>query len=516
MRRFAFVVAAFLAALVPSRLGAQLVGAEFRVSTYTTNNQGDPRVASDSLGNFVVIWDSYTQDGQQDGVFGQRYASSGARLGGEFRVNTYTSSVQRYPSVASDPSGDFVVVWRGAFQDGDSGGIVGQRYASSGTRLGVEFIVNTYTTNSQSRPGVAVDASGNFVVVWESFFQEGIFGQRYASSGARLGAEFQVNTYTTNIQERPQIASDSSGNFVVVWESAFQDGSLDSIFGQRFASSGARLGSEFRVNSYTSNDQRYPALASDGSGDFVVVWTSVPLGRVLVGQRYGSSGAPLGGEFRVNAGNLFNLTVSGAAFDSSGSFVVVWSSQLDGTSYGIFARKFASNGAPAATDFGVNTYTPGIQDKPHIATNGAGKFAVAWRSALQDGDQYGVFGQRICPVAVSVTVAGATTVCPGGTGGLASAVEDAGGAATHQWKWKPTAGMSFTSIPGATGATYQILANDFNGGALGSYHLVCESSSACGAVTLSNLVAVTVSNTDTIGPAVTPPGAATTAQTLCQ
>lgn len=62
----------------------------------------------------------------------------------------------------------------------------------------------------------------------------GILGQRYASSGAPLGSEFRVNTYTTNIQYRPSIATDSSGNFVVVWDSFMQDGDDRGVFGQRF------------------------------------------------------------------------------------------------------------------------------------------------------------------------------------------------------------------------------------------------------------------------------------------
>ncbi len=33
------------------------------------------------------------------------------------------------------------------------------------------------------------------------------------------GTEFQVNTYTTDAQYAPAVASDSAGNFVVVWAS---------------------------------------------------------------------------------------------------------------------------------------------------------------------------------------------------------------------------------------------------------------------------------------------------------
>jgi large repetitive protein len=121
-----------------------------------------------------------------------------------------------------------------------------------------------------------LDASGNFVVVWAGYSPDGstVFGQIFARSGAPLGPEFQLNTYTTSSQYSPAVASDSSGNLVVVWQSYAQDGSTSDIFGQRYDSSGARLGPEFRVNAYTTSSQIFPAVTSDSSGNFVVVWNS--------------------------------------------------------------------------------------------------------------------------------------------------------------------------------------------------------------------------------------------------
>jgi len=141
-------------------------------------------LASDNAGNFVVVWHSLQQDGAQMGVFGQRYASTGAPLGGEFRVNTYTTSYQQLPAVTMDDTGNFVVAWASYLQDGSSYGIFGQRYDSTGTALGPEFRVNTYTTYGQTRPAVAADPTlGNFVVIWDSQLQDGlgvgVFGQRY-------------------------------------------------------------------------------------------------------------------------------------------------------------------------------------------------------------------------------------------------------------------------------------------------------------------------------------------------
>ena len=118
-----------LAALAGVGAAQPAMGPEFRVNTYTTYYQRRPAVASDASGNFVVVWTSYFQDGSTSGVFGRRYASTGAPLGPEFRVNTYTTSYQSWLSVASDSSGNFVVVWESALQDGSNSGIFGQRYS---------------------------------------------------------------------------------------------------------------------------------------------------------------------------------------------------------------------------------------------------------------------------------------------------------------------------------------------------------------------------------------------------
>jgi hypothetical protein len=270
------------------------VGPEFRVNTYTPGNEFGSSIAADALGNFVVVWQSSSQDGSLTGIFGQRYASSGAPLGPEFRVNTYTTSNQFGPAVASDASGNLVVVWVSQLQDGSAFGIFGQRFAASGAPIGAEFRINTYTTGDQSGPEMDADGAGNFVVVWQSAAQDGsglgVFGQRFAASGATAGAEFGVNTNTALDQSRQAIGLDASGNFVVVWQSAGQDGAGNGVFGQRYAAAGTPLGAEFRVNTYVTNDQTGPAVAADNAGDFVVVWTSSGQDGSnygVFGQRYG-------------------------------------------------------------------------------------------------------------------------------------------------------------------------------------------------------------------------------------
>ena len=388
---------------LPSAAWAQLAaGSEFRVNTYTTGHQGTPDVAVDAHGNFVVVWSSGGQDGDGYGIFGRRFDAAGTAEGTEFQVNVFTTGMQRPPAVASSTNGDFVVVWASYPQDGDGYGVVGRRFSAAGVPQGSEFVVNSYTTGHQALAAVATQPSGNFVVVWTSNGQDGdaygIFGRRFDAGGVPLGVEFQVNSHTTGDQFGYAVASDANGNFVVVWSSDGQDGSGFGIFGQRFSGAGAPLGLEFEVSSYTTSKQFGPSVASAPNGNFVVVWTSYTQDGSsygVFGQRFDAGGVPTGAEFQVNSyttGAQFGYSV---ASDAGGNFVVVWhSAGQDGSAYAIRARRFDASGVPLGAEFQVNSYTTGDQSFPAVASDPHGDFVVAWRSANQDGNSFGIFGQR--------------------------------------------------------------------------------------------------------------------------
>jgi hypothetical protein len=109
-----------------------------------------------------------------------------------------------------------------------------------------------------------------------------------ASAASPNGSQFQVNTHTTDAQFTASVTSDSSGGFGVVWQSygsAGSDASGISVQGQTYDASGAPIGSQFQVNTYTTSNQRLPSVATDSSGHLVVVWTS-----------FGSEGSDTSGE----------------------------------------------------------------------------------------------------------------------------------------------------------------------------------------------------------------------------
>src|SRR5262249_30914508 len=109
----------------------------------------------------------------------------------------------------------------------------------------------------------------------------------FSSDGTGATARI-VNTYRPGDQFAPQ-ASVAGGNYLLVWTSFKQDGSLEGVYGQFLANDGTPSGNEVKANTPTISGQMLPALASDRAGRFLVVWSSFVGGSSdfdLFAQRY--------------------------------------------------------------------------------------------------------------------------------------------------------------------------------------------------------------------------------------
>ena len=311
-------------------------------------------------------------------------------LGAEFQVNSSTLLRQRYPAVAIEADGDFIVAWNRA-GGGNLADIFFRQFTSAGVALAADTRLNVVTTGAQVGATVDVAADGKFVVAWTSFGQDsvntdGIFARRLDAAGTPLATEFQVNTDTARDDYDPALAVDADGDFVVVWAGYDNTAYRLDVFGQRFDSAGVKLGGEFQLNSLDFDYE--PAIGMDGSGGFVVVWSSyrgAASGFDVFARRFNSAGGSIAGEFRVNNSTADRQSRSDVAVGADGRFVVAWSSAgQDGGLAGIFAQRFSSSGVKVGAEFLVNTYTPNDQDDPMVDIDGDGDFVVTWSSVGQD------------------------------------------------------------------------------------------------------------------------------------
>jgi len=378
---------------------APALGAEFRVNTFTAGSQSAPNIARLANGGFVVVWGSFAQDGSGFGIYGQRYAASGAKVGPEFRVNATTANDQIGPAAAGLSGGGFVVAWTSKDQDGPGYGAYAQRFGANGAKVGPEFKVNTFSTGDQGDVAVAALLNNQFVITWSSRNQDGsgfgVYGQRYATSGARSGPEFRVNTFVPDDQGLSAIAQyGANGDFVVTWHSDEQDGDSRGVYAQRFHANGAKIGGEFRVNTLTRGTQNSPAVAALEGGGFAIAFGSEFRSSEVIVQRFSPTGVKVGPEFRANSFTQNDQSLPAVAATERGGFVVAWTSFLqDGARYGVYGQRFNATGGRVASEFRVNEVTAGDQALPSVAPWGNG-FTIVWQSADQDGDGFGDAGKK--------------------------------------------------------------------------------------------------------------------------
>ncbi len=389
---------------------------DVQVNTYIWGFQERPAVALDADGDFVVVWESLGSAGTDSWDFsiqGRRFGADGSSAGGQFQVNTYTTGDQVRPAVAMDAGGGFVVVWQSTVGGID---IQAQRFAADGSPRGGQFRVNTFTGGFNTWPAVEVDADGDCVVIWESSVSAGpdpdfsIQGRRFAADGSPTGGQFQVNTSTTNSQRRPAAAMDADGDFVVVWDSFGSAGtdSDASIQGQRFAADGSPAGFQFQINSYIRSSQWVAAVAMDADGDFVVTWESRGSfgtdrsATSIQGQRYAADGSATGGQFQVNTATASYQVNSSVAMDGDGDFVVAWVSVTSYTGYvedlDIRSQRFAADGSRLRGELQVNTYTTSEQNYPSVALAGDGDLIVVWDSWGSGGTDHSITSIQRTPL----------------------------------------------------------------------------------------------------------------------
>ena len=109
---------------------------------------------------------------------------------------------------------------------------------AQGEKLGSEFQVNTYISQDQVWPSIATNSDGSFIIVWSSYSQiqrscYEIFGQKFDANGNKEGGEFQISPSNKNSKRFPSIAAAPNGSFIVVWESELDHGAGVEIYGQR-------------------------------------------------------------------------------------------------------------------------------------------------------------------------------------------------------------------------------------------------------------------------------------------
>ena len=206
-----------------------------------------------------------------------------------------------------------------------------------------------------------------------------------ASAQQPLGDQITVDGNTAWWTD---VASDTNGDFVVVWEGL--DGGSTGIWARKYSRHGSPITDSFLVNTILGDEQCCPRIDMTPTGAFVVVWADRVGGLVPKFQLFDASATPVGSNTLV-ADLRFALLERpvDVAMDLQGRFVVVWDTTVSpgtDTDYAIVARRFDADGDPIAAVFQVNDFETGNQLHPRVSADDVGNFVVSWKSAGSPGN----------------------------------------------------------------------------------------------------------------------------------
>ncbi|HVS62165.1 MAG TPA: hypothetical protein VMT85_01550 [Thermoanaerobaculia bacterium] len=199
-------------------------------------------------------------------IVSRGFSPGGTGAGGEVVISNGGTDESNAPSAATDRNGETTVTWE------DSGEVKGRVLGRNGNPKTGVFGISSALGAGAAKPVVAVSASGDIIACWRQSAgsQVGIVCRVLAITGAAV-SDFILVDPTPN-SRAPDVATDSFGNFIVVWEENGVEGR--DIFGRRYSRNGSPQGPAVILNENTAGNQTLPKVSRTAGGDFVTVWQS--------------------------------------------------------------------------------------------------------------------------------------------------------------------------------------------------------------------------------------------------
>ena len=227
---------------------------------------GEPDLAADGQGGFVLTWHRLNQ-GAFDALYQRVPAGHSVHRGGTSLQTVGTGLSLRFPVVAANAEGDWVITW----EDGPAGEVFGRGLgirafqASGEPATPVIRIESAGLEQSLIQPRVAMQSDGSFMVVWIIADSEGfsrVQGRTFAADGTPLSPILQVAPAASAWEV---VAGDPSrGEFLVAWSRL----AAEPVRVRRYAPEGTRL-----ATTVLGRSRALWRLRANHQGDLVFLWT---------------------------------------------------------------------------------------------------------------------------------------------------------------------------------------------------------------------------------------------------
>ncbi|MFO1430634.1 MAG: hypothetical protein U1F76_10925 [Candidatus Competibacteraceae bacterium] len=339
-----------------------------------------PQIAIAANGDAIAVWTQY--DGTRNSVWANRYvASTGWETAGSIETDANSNWELQ---VATDANGNAIAVWTQQ-QCGNDGPcrytIWADRYDVAGGSWGTAVQINSGDGSSyyNNSPQVAMDASGNAIVVWTQYDDgnANLWTNRYVAGVGWEGAKAQTHAgYNYN----SQIAMDAKGDAIIVW---MQYGI--NILAKRYVA-GGDWEKTVLIESVSGYSYSNLQIAMNAGGDAIVVWgqctdTQCNQGNIWASRYVADKDWETAMQVETANLPLQCYPDQQVAMDASGNAIVVWTQYTYTTDNGCNQPSIQANRYTAGTGWGTAAPIE-TDDKdnwgPRIAMDPSGNAIAVW------------------------------------------------------------------------------------------------------------------------------------------
>lgn len=280
------------------------------------------------------------------------------------------------PQLAVNAQGDAIAVWQQS--DGVSIDIYANRYTAA-AGWGAAARIETDNAGVAQNAQVAIDSSGNAIAVWQQRNLNGrddIWANRYtAGSGWGTASLIEAGAFDAG---NPQLGIDASGNVIAVWWQS--DGSRNNLVSNRYVPA-TGWGTAELIETENSGDVSAPQIAIDASGNAVAVWARSSIGSYNVWANRYAAGTGWGNAAAIDSdqSNAPNPAPH-VAIDASGNAIAVWH-RPDGSWDSIWSNRFSA-GVGWGTAVLVETDNSNSARDARVAFDGSGNAIAVWTQSF--------------------------------------------------------------------------------------------------------------------------------------
>ncbi|HJU83044.1 MAG TPA: hypothetical protein VJ600_02435 [Holophagaceae bacterium] len=302
---------------------------------------GHTSIATDGQGNAMAIWaQSTTSSGSRNDLFAA-YFKSGVGWQARTLLSDGAHSVDDLPKVVMDGTGAAIAVWT------ETNGTYSQMWGAhfTGGVWAASAQLASDSLGSATPPGIAMDGSGNAVLVWAQpdATALSILSERYIAGSGWTSPLFLESG--AGVVDAPTygsatpVAMAADGSAVVLWSQ--DDGTGKKVIMKATYSTGLGWSAAAPLYADASQNSTLPNIVMDASGNAVAAWFT---GGQVLSTRYSAttfSWSSVTNPSSSTTANVFGTPPS-LTMDGSGDAIVSWS---DGTDLTAWASSVLAGGS---------------------------------------------------------------------------------------------------------------------------------------------------------------------------